>query len=379
MKKARFLASVALLLGAVPVFAGVNAGRPADWISHVVDFSDTRTPLPKHSSPDARLEVIELPAPANTPIKGVMLMIPGFFQNANSFDLLPEKGISVARYLSAKFGLKIYLLNIRGLGHASAGKKLALDDFPIDDIPAAIHWVATRENTKIFVFGHSQGGIMLQASLAGLDRCGLDANCFRGETAALRQSEVRAIALSGANVAMTTDNPDSQLTKIGALGKKLKGILSATVDRIHIRGLVRNPLLFEFAYLKPWEFLYHRANVSGEAELALYRRTIENSWMSVVAQYVHGINKQGLAAHNGDQPGERYADALANITVPLVAVTYGLDPMAEPGTTERDDFNRLGSATKHFYQNAVQGHEDFMMNSAMHADWDAPIAQLLSR
>ncbi len=371
------LVLAALAIGLFPS-GGAQAGgidpRPADWISHSIPMRDTRDPLPRRQRADAEIEVIELPFPADHSPTGVLLMIPGFFQNAASFDLLPEKNVSIARALRDRFALKVYLLNVRGLGNSSRARRLRLDDFAIDDIPAALRWVAEREKTKVIVFGHSQGAMMVQASFAGLDRCGTATNCFRTETANLRQNDARGLAISGSNVALTTTDPRSGLERIGKIGRPLKSILHALLDRIGVKNLTRSGLLRGFAYLKVWEFLYHRANVSREAELALYQRTIEGSWSGVITDYIDGIHDEGLKA---DGSGERYADALEKIRIPAVSVAYGLDPLAEPEPTRRDSFARLGSAEKQFYVCESQGHEDFMMVESMHADWDAPTAWLL--
>jgi pimeloyl-ACP methyl ester carboxylesterase len=335
----------------------------SDLISHKVAVHDTRLPLPRKQAFLSHIEVLEMPLTSKQAQSGVLLLIPGFFQNANCFDLLPEKNISIARYLMKKFGLKIYLLNVRGLGKASSGKRLSLDDFAIDDIPSAIEWVSKKEKTKILVLGHSQGE---------------HHNCFKDAVAVSRQSLIKGIALSGSNVAMTTKNPKSHLLMMGRIGKWVAPVLYETFDRIHVADLVESRLFSEFAYLKPWEFLYHRPNVSHESMLALYQRTLDNSWSGVVIQYIEGINNKGLKS-KGPDGGTFYGDKLKNISVPTVSVVYGLDPMAEPETTFRDDFLKLGSKQKKFFKYEQQGHEDFMMVEALHSDWENPIQWLTSR
>lgn len=350
---------------------------PQSWTRFTVPVEDSRHHLPSGSPLHPHLEIAEIPYLAITPPAGALLMIPGFFQNGNSFDLLPEKGISFARYLSEKFKLRVYLLHIRGLGLASSGKKLNLDDFAIDDLPAAIDWVSKKEQSKIFVFGNSQGGIMLQASLSGLARCSAS-NCFSPEAAVSRQNEVRGMAISGGSVSMTHEKNaffyPSLLSIYRLIGAPLR---ASPLDYINIFTLTQEPLLTPLAHFPLWSFLYLEKNTSREAQEAMFDRTLEATWAGVMLQFGNGIEKEGVRTEYNGQSGRPYTSGFKNLQVPTVQVTYEMDPFAEPEVTERDSYSFIGSPSKKFFTFPEQSHEDYLMSAKLHRDWDEPFEWLV--
>lgn len=355
---------------------------PFTWIVHNVPLVDSREGATQPT--DCTLKVVELPLAEGIEPVGAVLLIPGLFHNSDVFDLAPEEGISYARYLMLEKHLRVYALNPRGTKPWNpAGtqascypKKSSLDDIAIDDIPTALRFVAAREQMPVWVFGQSQGGITLQASLAGLKRCGKKNNCFDSDVSLERQELVRGVVLFGANVSMSDRRRPSHRPRSTTLVEFfLARPLAPFFDRLKASWLTQslsptNPrgLLPIFAgkhsaaYWKFWEFAYHIANVTHTARTAYYNRTLDHSTMGILLQYSKGVRKDGIEAQGS---GERYADALPYIRVPLVQVAFELDPLAEPVGSQKDNFERLGSDLKYFYYLRGQGHEDFLMNAGI--------------
>jgi pimeloyl-ACP methyl ester carboxylesterase len=354
--------------------------RPADWISNVIPISDSRSLRIQGSRfQHPRVEIIEIPYSESIAPQATLFLVPGLFQNSASFDLIPEHGVSIARYLMKNFHLKILMLHVRGLGYASDARKLNLDDFAIDDIPAGIQWAKAHSTGPLYVMGHSQGAITLQASLSGVTRCELG-NCFKPDVAKIRQTGISGLALSAGSVTLATSNSTNHLEAVGRFGHFVGGPFGSLLDEIKVSHLVDLRITSGLSHSKLFEFLYHRPNISQDAELALFQRTLETSWAQVLVQFAEGARVENIAtalSTRASEQGESYAGALANIQLPVVQVTYGLDPMAEPEPTRETSFSQLGSAQKMFYVNAGQGHEDFMMDSRFHSDWYAPMQWLL--
>ncbi len=150
----------------------VHAGYrvPQGWVSQkICQLKDSRQPEKSYC-----LEILELMTGRirkdKAPAKGSIVLIPGLFQNVYIFDPLPRKGVSFARYLAKEFNYRIFVLHVRGIGQSDYPKNSNLDDIAIDDIPQAIEALKEKTGGPIFVLGHSQGAITLQASLAGLSR-----------------------------------------------------------------------------------------------------------------------------------------------------------------------------------------------------------------
>lgn len=364
---------------------------PFAWTVHEVPLVDSREGAPQ--KPDCTLKVVELPLAEGIEPIGAVLLIPGLFHNSDVFDIAPEEGISYARYLMLEKHLRVYALNPRGTktGFTKAScypKKSNLDDIAIDDIPAALRFVSAREKAPIWVFGQSQGGITLQASLAGLKRCGKNNNCFDAEVSDDRQEMVRGVVLFGANVSMSDRRRPSHRPRSTTLVEYfLARPLSPFLDGLHASWLTKGlsptkprallPLFsgkHSAAYWKFWEFAYHIPNVSKIARTAYYNRTLDHSTMSILLQYSKGVRKDGIEAKGS---GERYADALPNIRVPVVQFAFELDPLAEPLGSQKDNFERLGSDLKYFYYQRGQGHEDFLMNADIAALQSEPLERIL--
>ncbi len=186
---------------------------------------------------------------------------------------------------------------------------------------------------------------------------------------------IQGFALSAGSLSMTSQDPNNLLSTFADLGSDLEAILRK-LDYIPIRDLIENPLLSRLAHSEYWKFLYLKKNVKRSAEQARYEKGFEASWAGVLLQFGNAIHDRGIRTISKMEP-EWYTDALKNITVPVVQVTYTEDPFAEPIPTHRDSFCKIGSGTKGFFSISGQAHEDYMMSSQLHRTWQLPMAWLL--
>jgi pimeloyl-ACP methyl ester carboxylesterase len=322
------------------------------------------------------IEVVHLDYVSPLPKVGAVALIPGFFQNGTDFDLLPEKDISFARYLMREKGLAIYFIHVRGIGNSDITSRYTLDDVSMDDIPAAIEFIAKREGEKIFVVGHSQGGNTLKAALSGLDHC-VKGACFNPETAKTRQANVRGMMAIAANQSLSTRyHPDSSLPKLGALGWSIRGLTRTLLNYVWAKKLLT---LFPgekiFASSKAlWEFLYSVERTPKDVRQAFYDRTLDGSSIGIINQYADAIKNGGIKSSSG----ELYVDGLKNISVPAAEVSFELDFFSPPQETLEDTVSKLNPATSRFFAFPDQRHEDFMVDPKLHAEFSEAFDWLLA-
>lgn len=363
-----------------------KAVRPADWTAHLLPMRDTREkPSKKVSKPDCELEVIELAYNSEKPKQGTILLIPGFFQNAFLFDLMPEQGTSFARYLMREKGLKVYMLNPRGTGRSCYPTHSRIDDVAIDDLPSAVEFVSQRENERIFVGAHSQGGIGLQAAMAGLTRCDDGKNCFKAELATERQRPIRGVLSMAVNAKMSAPEGDDRLSA-------RTRVLYYTVLLPNTYFLDRIPASWLTRFLSPtsdtkvpngsiaykdslWDFAYKSGNISPEQQKAFYDLTLDSSSVGIIKQTYRGIHKDGIE----NTAGEKYADALSTVKVPVAQAAFDADLFANSEMSRLDNFDRLGSEQKIFQSFESQGHEDFLLNGNYHAQMSGLVDFLLAQ
>ncbi len=332
---------------------------------------------------DYKLELVEFINGKSGSENEVALFVPGYFQNAYSWHLLPEKGISIVDYLSKKYPFKFYSIQPNGIGKSDYVKKSNTDDIAIDDISYAVYYLQKKYNKKIYLIGHSNGSITLQAYLGGLSRSPIlkknkkgkikkiSSNVFNEKIANSRQKLVKAVGLSAGNICMTDDDNGTGLDSMAKFGLKIKW-LNKRIGWINAKLLTKflSPTKifkkWSFAYHKFWEFLYHRENVSDEARKALYDKTLSGTSANTLVQYSEGVVNGCIRATSG----QTYQEGLRNINVPVFQMTYDLDPMAVPEYTKKDDFDHINSVEKEFIAFPNQGHEDFMMNAKYHKNLD---------
>ncbi|GAB4010785.1 MAG: hypothetical protein Fur0010_04100 [Bdellovibrio sp.] len=317
------------------------------------------------------LEMVEFKYRSKLPLAGRILLVPGFFQNYHIWHLVPEQGISVARYLMEKYGLQPYVLHVRGIGDSDYIKDSNLDDIAIDDIPRALSELNLINGGPVYLMGHSQGAITSLAALSGLSRCAKK-NCFKKDVALKRQKLVKKLALLAGNQAMSIDREDNFLLPLMKLANV--GVLRSTlrlIDEIDVK-LVTD-LTGPVAFINYWENLYVLENVPDVSRKALWKKSVDTSTAEIVIQFAEGIENRNIKAVGG----ENYTDGAANIEIPVVQQTYDRDELAEWEPTKRDTFEKIGSKEKEFFVVKNRSHEDFFMNKKLHSDLDQVLSYLL--
>ncbi|MDA8792901.1 lysophospholipase [Bacteriovoracaceae bacterium] len=321
---------------------------------------------------NSKLELIKLTSTENINSKYIILYIPGYFQNAESFDLLPKEKISVARYMQELLPHESFLLNPNGIGRSKYLKRSTLDDIALHDIASSVDYLKSKyPQKKLILFSHSMGAITSKAYLGGITKCTKRSHCFDPQIAKKRQDKIHVAIFSAGNVCVTNDKPGNIiqiLTKaifpavpvvkrMGFLPTKLFNKILFPVNRKGKKNVITHNLF--------WKFLYNPKNVSSKARNAIYNKTVEGVSAPTMAQFYYGA-KDGCL--HTEKRYESYQKGLSYIELPIFQMLYTLDGLAPPEETIRDDFSYIATPqSKKFlriYQN--QGHEDFMMSRKFH-------------
>ena len=176
-----------------------------DWTPHRLCQKDTRK-LRNYC-----LQLMELKASTSQGPKHVILLVSGLFQNTNAWDLLPEKNISLARYIRDQFNAKVFVIHTRGIAGSDYVAQTNLDDLAIDDLNYAVSYINRIGLARPIIIGHSQGAIVAQAFAGGISRCGFRKNCFLPSVATARSHMIKGIGLIAGNSALTVDKKNSWL------------------------------------------------------------------------------------------------------------------------------------------------------------------------
>jgi len=271
----------------------------------------------------------------------------------------------------------MFCLHPNGIGNSDYVKKSNLDDISIDDIGEALKVLKCSYTKPIFALGHSNGSITLQSYFGGLTR-EAGKTVFSKAASKHRQIGIDGLLLFAGNVCMTDDDENSQLNKLSKIGKRSRFLLRSLgwINACHLTKFISPTKLFgrlSIAFWKLWSFLYHLENVSPEARKVLYNKTLDGTSAATLIQYSKGVLSGCIETTEGD----KYSNALANIKIPTVQVTFEFDPLAVPSTTKRDNFSLIGSEKKKFFVIPNQGHEDFMMVHEFHNIVTEPIQFLI--
>ncbi|MBG59597.1 MAG: hypothetical protein CMJ16_03965 [Peredibacter sp.] len=327
--------------------------RP-DWNVHKACGKDSK------QKKDYCLELIEIGS-SNQNAKPILL-IPGFFQNAYIWDLLPEKGISAARYLSKRWNLRPFVLHVRGIGNSDYVSNTNMDDIAMDDIEIAVNFLKKKSSDQVYIMGHSQGSITTQAYLAGLSKC-IVADCFNPAEAWSRQKKIKAVALLAGNTAMSVDRDDNKLDELANMALFIRPAFRF-FDEIDVKTLTR--FTGPVSNLNLWQWLYNRHNTTKEARKALYTKTVDSTTNGILFQFAEGVRDRAIKTRSKLS----YPAVLPLIRIPVFQQLYADDPLAESEATLKDNFHRIGSSNKEYEVIQDRGHEDFFMNKGLHSDLD---------
>ncbi len=351
--------SLAALAASACVTAPPRPPPPKDWIAHrVCDHAHC-------------IEVIEI-GEAPPHYRATAMLVPGMFQNGASFDLLPEQGISFARFLIRE-GVKVYLVHVRGIGGSDLPPESGLDQIVTEDLPLAFDFIRRRAGEPIIVIGQSQGSITLKAFLAGLCRCG-DSYCFREEVAAARQAHVRSAGFFTGNTGM--GSPDPRLRAAAELGGIFGWLIDLVFDRIDGRGLAL--LAFRTFGEGAFDFLNAPGLLPAEVKYELLSRSVDSTTAKIALQFADAIRNGSVRSHIPIwREPPRWQEALHAIHVPVVQTTFEADPLAPPLQTWLQDFRHIGSQKKKFKRVRGQSHEDWMADPRLHAQHWMTVQELI--
>lgn len=335
-----------------------------NWKKHKVCGKDTKF-FQKYC-----LELIEFSYKSKKPLKHSALVLSGFIQNAKIWDLIPNKDISVAKYLMNR-GIKPYVLHVRGIGNSEYIPFTNLDDIAIDDIPMALNFLTKKEKRRLIVIGHSQGAITAAASLSGLIRCGINKNCFNKAVSLKRQLQVKKFVLLAGNSSMTITKRTNFLTPwVKLANRPIIGGALKLIDKFDIETITKYTK--RTADIGYWKNLYVLKNVSKESRRALWQKTVDTTTSGIVFQFVDAINEGDITSKGGDS----YTKNLNNIRIPVYQQTYEHDQLAEPDLTYNHSFSFIGSRNKNFEIVKGVAHEDFFMEKKLHSILD-PVVEFI--
>ena len=368
--------AILFLLGILASCQFAAAKGPArDW--HQPDWLPHEICLAAHRC----LEVIEIRYPDTRPVNGVALLIPGFTQNARFWDLWPEHRISYAHHLMDELGIKVYLLNVNGIGNSDRARHGNMDDIAIDDIPAALAFVSKAENQRVLVAGHSQGGITLLASLSGLTRNAQGLPEFSKSVAQERQALVRGALAIASNVTMRSELPWTSLFRrvIRAL-YGLRGFLARNFDALKPSALGGRFIqkLVQMPQWGAWDFLYTVGSLSPGVRELIHTETIDGTSSGILNQFTAAMvanrANEGVQATHGPY----YWEGLKNLEdIRIATIFFEDDSMARPRAGLEDTFMRIPSPLKIYRSLPDQRHEDFAFQPKLHFELDDVLAAML--
>jgi len=319
--------------------------------------------------------------------KKPLILLPGFTQNGNVYDLLPENG-SLAEFLWYR-GYDIWIFHPRGTGSSDVSKHSnSLDDYASDDIPSIINFVYESAKMKPLLIGHSQGGITSLMSLMGALKNREGNVILSKEESLSRQSVLRGLITLGSF-------PDFKFSKESSLQKfvndgikikwlnitiKSEKILNALkvfkrlpvpVGNRYRRALLSQNgltiisfpvkrILNLFGQLSVWEFLYHIPNVSDISRKYLFYLTIDGTFWKILRQYYYAVREGEMKSTD---KAINYSQNYHLINLPVSFVAMEFDSMANPPMVKDILLAKVSSKEKYFTEWKGQGHEDFFMSS----------------
>jgi len=319
--------------------------------------------------------------------KQPLILLPGFSQNGNVYDMLPGNG-SLAEFLWYR-GYDVWIIHPRGTGGSGVSKHSnSLDDYSCDDIPSIINFVFESTKIKPLLVGHSQGGITSLMSLMGVIKTKEGKAVLSKDESLSRQSILKGLVTLGSF-------PDFKFSKESSLQKFVNDGINIKWLNITIRSQkilnalkifkrlpvpmgnrYRRALLSQngltiisfpvkkilniFGQLDFWEFLYHIPNVSDISRKYLFYLTIDGTFWKILKQYYDAVRAGGMESIDKEI---KYFQNYNLINLPVSFVGMEYDSMANPPMIKDMLLTKVSSKDKYFTEWKGQGHEDFFMNS----------------
>jgi len=247
---------------------------------------------------------------------GPVILVHGLGTNRQNFLLGPEGGL--ARYL-ARSGFEVYIFEHRGVGGSVVGSENGFEQHALSDLPLIVDEVAEMSGKRLQVVGHSLGGMMIGAYLAGSD-----------------SPNVRAAVLISSPYEFHKSN---RLFEFVAKYPRL----SLTLSRFPYEDMLRTLSPF-VGKLTPQRGLgYAEGTIDGRILREFARTGVEKPPKELVLDFTRFIANGCICGEDGTP----YFDDVARIKVSLLVLVGSKDELAPPETV-RPWYKLSGSKDKDF-------------------------------
>jgi len=302
-----------------------------------------------------------------------LLLVPGLFCNRVIMDLF-------AREMALKYGYQTFQLNMRGrspetLPHDISIKTWTIDDYILEDFPAAVRWIGENDHKQIVVLGHSMGGIIARAYVGAYEVLKKKA----GTSSRYLPDPYDHIAGIVAIASPSIINLQTSLSRFGVF--KQKAVL--------VPNIFANMFMNQFAGLMPTidlqkfftfmhqriepskKALYDTANIEMMQQFLGYPQISPPEWyffvenvfsresLKVVNQFLKAQLRKDhqLTSYDGKI---NYSRSFRNINLPIKYFVAKKDKIAPPESV-LTDFDKIASSDKSFVY-LDQGHLGIIMH-----------------
>jgi pimeloyl-ACP methyl ester carboxylesterase len=273
-----------------------------------------------------------------------VLVVHGISSNHYCWDLDEQR--SIGTHLATQ-GFDTWLLDMRGHGdarRAEGGHNLdrawTADDYGLRDIPTAVAYIQQQTgHARLGYVGHSLGGMVgaIYASQVG-------------------DEALWAMVVVGSPAEFTDPDPLLALTRhtFGISGATLPFILTPQLARLANAFNDSLPIDVE-------AYLFNDANMEEGAAKRMMHTVVSPLWPGEMLQFASMIGDGAFQSRDGAQD---YRAAMANISVPVLAISGRADRVAPPDRV-RGYYEAVGSEHKQF---VVAGRENGFAADYGHLD-----------
>lgn len=274
-------------------------------------------------------------------LRGTVLLVHGFAQNQFAWHLRTR---SPANYL-AQQGWDVFVADLRGQGRtrdfAGSHGHVHASQYVAEDVPAAVAQAVTLTGRRVFLVGHSLGGLVcyaaaprLQNAIAGVVSLGSPYYLGLGQPYLRRLADAllwldRNVGLGGRRLALFA------LAELVVMGRVLfdSGLVPMPF-RGYRRGAIEKDVLSQ-----------HMARAMDEANLQVLK-----------SLFRAGVRQRKLATIGGL---DEYARAFEQADVPLLVIAGRYDDLAPPASVW-PAYQRSRAADK-AYRLVPHGHLDMLI------------------
>lgn len=262
------------------------------------------------------LDLRRVPATGGPTRARPVVLMHGIVTNGRNWDLEAEH--SLVRYLSAR-GFDVWVPSLRGVGASEhRDEDYAFDVHVEADVPAIIAYVQAATGAKAVDWvGHSMGGLVLYAHLAGGG-----------------QGIGRAVTLGSPVHFAWSGRMESLAHRAGSM---------ASAVRWPLRALSHSTMPLHGEWDGPAErLLMSRALTPAETWRRFIAVGVDDPPPALIAQFVGWIQRGRFDALSGQTD---YLEGLGAVSVPTLVVAGKIDAIAPPWSV-RPAFEKLGAEEK---------------------------------